>query len=336
MNSMIRRATIAGTGMYVPEKVIKNQYFNDLYQKDIDAFLKTQRNIFERRWMSEDQATSDLIVPAAEEAIKNAGISAKDLDLIVVATDTPDYLSPSTAAVVQHKIKAVRAGTFDINSACAGYVAAVDLASKYIAADKKYENILVVGAYGMSKFLNFDDFRIASLFADGAGAAVIQPSKDSTGILASELYTDGQYHDYMGVYAGGTRQPLTHQVLENKGHLLNFAKKIPIETNGLHWPRLTNILLDRIHKTTSEVDHFFLTQININSIHEALDHLKVPRTLSHNVMDRFGYTGSAAVGMCAADAARSHKLKKGDLVIMLGSGGGLSMAALAMQWSYDT
>lgn len=336
MQYTTRRATVAGTGMYVPERVVKNQYFNEMYKKDIDTFLREQRNIFERRWMSENQATSDLIVPAAEEAMKNAGITAKDLDLIVVATDTPDYLSPSTAAVVQHKLQATRAGTFDINSACAGFVTAMDLASKYIAADKKYENILVVGAYGMSKYLNFDDFKIATLFADGASAAIVQPSKDDSGILSSELYTDGQYHDYMGVYAGGTHQPITHQVVENKGHLLNFAKKIPIETNGTHWPRLTNIILDRVQKTPNDVKHFFLTQININSIHEALDNLKLPRTLSHNVMDRYGYTGSAAVGMCLADAVKARKLKKGDLVVMLGSGGGLSMAALAMEWSYDT
>lgn len=332
----MRKATIAGTGLYVPEKVVSNQYFNEMYKKDIDTFLREQRNIFERRWMSDEQATSDLIIPAAEEAMKNAGITAKDIDLIVVATDTPDYMSPSTAAVVQHKLKATRAGTFDINSACAGFVTAVDLASKYIATDKRYDNILVVGAYGMSKYLNFDDFKIATLFADGASAAIIQPSKDNTGILASELYTDGQYHDYMGVYAGGTYKPMTHMVLEKREHLLNFAKKIPIETNGLHWPRLTNILLDRIHRPATDIKHFFLTQININSINEALDNLKLPRTLSHNIMNKYGYTGSAAVGMCIADAARNHKLKKGDLVVMLGSGGGLSMAALTMEWSYDT
>lgn len=332
----MRRATIIGTGFYAPERVIKNQYFNDMYKKDIDTFLREQRNIFERRFMSADQATSDLVVPAAQEALKNAGLTAADLDLIVVATDTPDYLSPSTAAVVQHKLQAKNAGTFDINSACAGFVAAVDLGSKYIAADPKYKNILVVGAYGMSKYLNYDDFRIATLFADGAGAAVLSASKDDTGILAAELYTDGQYHDYMGVYAGGTYQPITHEVIENKGHLLNFAKKIPIETNGTHWPRLTHMLLDRVQRRPEDVKLFFMTQININSIHEALDNLKLPHDRSHNVMDRFGYTGSAAVGMALADAARQHRLKKGDLIILLGSGGGLSMAALAMTWSYDT
>ena len=333
---MLRKATIAGTGLYVPEKIVKNDFFNKMYNKDIDTFLREQRNIHQRHWMSEEQATSDLILPAAEEAMKNAGITAKDLDLIVVATDTPDYLSPSTASVVQFKLGAKNAGTFDINSACAGFVTAVDLAGKYIASDVKYKNILVVGAYGMSKYLNFDDFKIATLFADGASAAVVRASTDDTGILATELYTDGQYHDYMGVYAGGTHQPITHQVIENKGHLLNFAKKIPIETNGTHWPRLTNLLLERTHKKATDIKHFFLTQININSINEALDNLHLPRTLSHNIMDRYGYTGSAAVGMCLADAVRQHKLKKGDLIVMLGSGGGLSMASLIMEWGYDT
>lgn len=336
IGGLMRTATIAGTGMYAPERVVKNEYFNELYKKDIDTFLREQRNIFERRWMSEDQATSDLIVPAAEEAMKNAGITAKDLDLIVVSTDTPDYLSPSTASVVQYKLGATNAGTFDINTACAGFVAAVDLASKYIAADQKYQNILVVGAYAMSKWLNFDDFRIASLFADGAGAAIIQPSKNTKGIMASELYTDGQYHDYMGVYGGGSYRPITHEVIEKRQHLLDFAKKIPIETNGIHWPRLTHKLLDRIQKSPKDISTFFMTQININSINETLDKLELPRTKSHNIMDRFGYTGSAAIGMAIADAARSHKLKKGDLVFMLGSGGGLSMAALAMEWGYDT
>lgn len=332
----IRRATIVGTGLYAPEKVVKNQFFNELYKKDIDTFLREQRNIFERRYMAPEQATSDLIVPAAQEALRNAKLAVEDLDLIIVSTDTPDYLSPSTAAVVQYKLGAKNAGTFDVNSACAGFVAALDIGSKYLASDTRYRNVMVVGAYGMSKYLNFDDYKIATLFADGASAVILQVSKDENGILTSELYTDGQYHDYMGVYAGGTARPITHEVIEKKGHLLDFAKKIPIETNGTHWPRLTNLLLDRVRRRPGDVAHFFMTQININSIHETLDKLGLPRTKSHNVMDRYGYTGSAAVGMCIADAARAHKLKKGDLAILLGSGGGLSMAALALTWSYDT
>ena len=332
----MRKATIAGTGMYAPDRVVKNSYFDELYQKDMDTFLREKRNIYERRFMAEDQSTSDLIMPAAEEALKNAGISAQDLQLVIVSTDTPDYLSPSTAAVVQHRLGAKNAGCFDVNSACAGFVTAVDMAWKYIASDVHYENILVIGAYGMTKYVNWDDFKIASLFADGAGAVVLKATESDHSMKSSTLFADGQYHDYMGLYGGGTFRPVTHEVIENKGHLLDFAKKIPIETNGREWPRLTNILLDRTQKKVEDIDHFFLTQINIGSINEALDNLNLPHSISHNVMDRYGYTGSACIPMAIHDAVKQKKLKKGDLVFMLGSGGGLSMAALSMEWSYDT
>jgi len=332
----MRTATIVGTGMYAPENVITNQYFDELYKKDIGTFLETQRNIKERRWMAPEQTTSDLIIPAAEEALKNAGITAKDLDLIIVSTDTPDYLSPSTASVVQYRMGATKAGTFDINTACAGFVTGCDIASKYISADSRYQNVLVVGAYAMSKYLNFDDYKIASLFADGAGAAVLQPAKDTRGFITSELYTDGQYHDYMGIYAGGSAAPLSEEVLKTKKHLLAFPKRIPPETNGIHWPRLTRILLERMNKKPQDIAHFFITQFNVQSIYETMDRLEVPRSKAHYIMDRFGYTGSASIGMALADACREKKLKKGDLVILLGSGGGMSMAASALEWGYNT
>lgn len=331
------RATIAGIGLYAPENVIRNDYFDKRYGRDISSFLRDQRNISERRWMRDDQSTSDLIVPAAEAAIRNAGITAKDLDLIIVATDTPEYISPSTAAVVQHRLGAERAGTFDLNTACAGFVTALDVASKYIVADDTYHNILVVGAYAMSKYFDWDDYKATSVFADGAGAAIVQRARSTEfGILASELYTDGTYHDYMGIYAGGTKFPLSDENVAKKLHQLSFTKRIPPETNAVQWPRLANRILERIGKQVEDVDHFFFTQININSIWDAMDSLKAPRAKAHNIMDRFGYTGSACIPMALADAVQKHKLKKGDLILLLGSGGGLSMAAMAMRWTHDT
>jgi 3-oxoacyl-[acyl-carrier-protein] synthase-3 len=334
----MRTAMISGTGYYAPEKVIKNQYFNDLYKQDIDTFLREKRNIFERHHMEPTQTTSDLILPAATEAMKNAGITANELDLIIVATDTPDYISPATAAVVQHRLGATRAGTFDVNTACAGFVVALDIASKYIMADERYQNILVVGAYGMSKHLDWADYKIATLFADGAGAVVVKPApaESTAGVLATQLYTDGQYHDYMGIYSGGTAMPTTHEVIDRKEHLLKFPKRIPPETNGIHWPKLAHTVLDRIGRAPADVNHYILTQFNIASIHETLDALGVDRARAHNIMDRFGYTGSASIPMALADAARAHKLKKGDLILLIGSGGGMSMASLAMTWGYDT
>ena len=336
-SNQVRNAVIIGTGFYAPEQVITNQYFNDLYKKDIDSFLRESRNIKERRWKKPEQRTSDLILPAAEQALKNAKITAQDLDLIIVATDTPDYLSPSTASVMQHRLQATKAGTFDINTACAGFVTACDMASKYIKADPNFKNILVVGAYAMSQWLNMDDYKIASLFADGAGAAVIQATTESNvGFLTSTMYTDGQYHDYMGIYAGGSAQMITHEVIDQKGHLLAFPKRIPPETNGIHWPQLTKKVLEPIGAKPQDVKCFFITQFNVQSIYETLDRLEVPRERAHYIMDRYGYTGSASIAMALADAANQHKLKKGDLVVMLGSGGGMSMVATSLRWGYDT
>lgn len=333
----MRHGKISAITLHVPERKVPNSYFDELYKQDVGTFLREKRNINERYFMAENETTSDLIVPAAEKAMKQAGITAKDLDLIIVATDTPDYISPSTASVVHHRLQATNAGAFDVNAACAGFVTALDLANKYIKGDEGIQNILVVGAYGMTKYLDFNDYKIASLFADGVGAAIIQPTDDDNdGILTSYLWADGQYYDYMGIYAGGTAKPVDHQKLENREHLLKFAKKIPPEFNSTHWPRIANLLLDRVKATAEEVKHFFLTQINIDSIRQTMDILKVPQEKSHNIMDRYGYTGSACIPMAIADAQNQHKLKKGDLVILIGSGGGVSMGGIALRWSYDT
>ncbi|MEK7356598.1 MAG: ketoacyl-ACP synthase III, partial [Bdellovibrionota bacterium] len=295
------------------------------------------RNIVERHFMSDDQATSDLVVPAALEAMKNAGVQARDIDLVIVATDTPDYVSPSTAAVVQYKMGLERAGSFDLNTACAGFATALDVAGKYLVADDRYQTILVVGAYGMTKYFDWTDYKVTSVFADGAGAAIVQRApSEKYGILASQLSTDGQYHDYMGIYAGGTKFPINEQNVAERKHLLQFTKRIPPETNGIVWPHLTHAILDRINAGVADVNHFFFTQININSIAETMAKLEAPLAKAHNVMDRYGYTGSACIPMALADAAKAHKLKKDDLVLILGSGGGMTTAAMAIRWSYDT
>lgn len=329
---MTRRATITGTGMHAPARVVPNAFFDERYQKDISSFLIGQRNIRERRWMAPDETTSDLIVPAARAALAQAGVGVDEVDLLVVSTDTPDYLSPSTAAVVAHKLGAKNTGTFDINTACAGFVTALDLAAKYVAADDRYSTVLVVGAYAMSKWLNLDDYKIATLFADGAGAAVVRATTSGRGFGASQLFTEPLYHDHMGIYAGGSFKPVSHEVLDRGEHLLAFPKRIPPETNGLHWPRLARTVLERIGREPGDVSHWFLTQFNVQSIHETLDALGVPRERAHLVMDRYGYTGSASIGMCVADAVAQGKVHDGDLCVFIGSGGGMSMAALTLEW----
>ena len=330
-------STIISTAHYVPSRKIPNSFFNDLYKQDLDTFLREKRNIYERYWMTPEQATSDLIVPAATEALKRAKLKSTDLDLIIVATDTPDFMSPSTASVVQNKLQATKAGAFDINAACAGFITSLTTAHHFLSSNSRMKNILVVGAYGMSKHLNMADYKIASLFADGAGAVILQKSSNGDeGIIATDVWADGQYCDAMGIFAGGTKTPTTPEVLAEKTHQLKFARKIPPEFNSTHWPRIINKMCDQAGIVPSDVKKFFLTQINIDSIRQSMDVLKLPHEKSHNIMDRFGYTGSACIPMALNDACGKHMLQRGDWICMIGSGGGVSMGGALIRWGYNT
>lgn len=324
---MIRNAQIAASGMFVPERVIPNSFFNELLGEDVDTWLRENLTIKERRWCNEDQSTADLCVEAANVILENAKTSARELDLIIIATDTPEYISPSTTSVVQYRLGAVKAGTFDVNTACAGFVTALDIASKYIRSDKKYNKVLVIGAYAMSKYLNMQDKKTVTLFADGAAGVLLRSiDNENEGFLTSSLYTEGQYADWMGIYAGGTHQPVTPKVLENKDHLLKFVKKFPKETNPITWTRMIKEACDDIKINPKDINHYFITQININSIWETLDNLGVERSKGHTIMEYFGYTGSACIPMAFDDANRKGLIKKGDLVLFIGSGGGLAFA----------
>ncbi len=325
-----RNSYIKSAGIYVPERIITNQYFNDLLGEDVDTWLRENLTIRERRWTTEDESTSTLSINAAKVALERANLSAKDLDLIIVATDTPEYISPSTASVVQYELGALNSGTFDVNAACAGFVTALDIGSKFIRADEKYNNILVIGAYNMSKYLDLQDKKTVTLFADGAGAFVLSSTEEEDkGFKYSRLFTEGQYNSWMGIYGGGTRNPIKQQVLENKDHLLKFVKKFPKELNPTIWTKMIREAAESLGWDTSEIDHFFMTQININSIWKTLDNLNVDRSKGHTIMDRYGYTGSACIPMAFNDACEKNKLKEGDKVIFIGSGGGLAFACAA-------
>lgn len=327
-----RNAVILATGSYAPENIVPNTYFNDLLGEDVDGWLRKNVQIYERRWASEDESTVDLVLKAGYQVLERAGVKPAALDLIIVATDTPEYISPSTASKVQYLLGAEKAGTFDLNTACAGFVTALDAASKYIRSDEQYNKVLVVGAYAMSKYLDKTDKKTANLFADGAGAVLLGVEENSKrGFLASQLKTRGQYHDWMGIYAGGTSEPVTAEVVEQKGHKLKFVKRFPTELNPEVWSEMILELCRRIGVEVKEVDHFFITQININSIWATLDKLGLPHDKAHTIMHYYGYTGSACIPMALDEAWQMGKVKKGDLVFFIGSGGGLSFASAAFR-----
>ncbi|GAB4328795.1 MAG: ketoacyl-ACP synthase III [Calditrichia bacterium] len=323
----MRNAIIHSTGMYVPEKVVPNSYFNELLGEDVDSWLRQNVEIYERRWCAENESTADLCVNAARKALTDGGLSPEHLDLIIVATDTPEYISPSTASVVQYRLGAKYAGTFDINTACAGFVTGLDIAAKYIRSDEKYRHVLVIGAYAMSKYLNMQDKKTVTLFADGAGAIVLKAEEDRwRGYLTGLLQTEGQYHDWMGIYAGGTHQPIDSEIVNKGDHLLKFVKKFPKELNPQMWTRMVREMTGRLGMQPQEVDFYLFTQININSIRQTLDNLGVPYQKTHTIMHHYGYTGSACIPMALDEARRLGKIQTGQTVVLISSGGGLAFA----------
>lgn len=329
----MRNAAIASVAAYAPEQVISNQYFNELLGEDVDTWLRENVQIYERRWCAPGESTADLCERAARIALDRAGIGAAGIDLIILSTDTPEFISPSTAAVVQHRLGAKQAGTFDINTACAGFVTALDIGAKYIRADERYRHVLVIGGYAMSKFLNPADKKTVTLFADGAGAVVLRAEDTGSehGFLASELRTMGEYNGWMGIYGGGTHLPVTPDVLTRHEHQLQFVQKFPKELNPETWADMAHVLCRRTGVTPQDVQHYFITQININSIRETLDRLEVPHERATTVMHQYGYTGSACIPMAFNDAWEKGRVKSGDLCLFIGSGGGLAFASAAFR-----
>jgi 3-oxoacyl-[acyl-carrier-protein] synthase-3 len=278
--------------------------------------------------------TSDLIVEACRRALEKAQVSPEQIDLIIVSTDTPDYLSPSTAIVVQHKLGAVNAGSYDVNSACAGWVTALDQGARYIATEPAIKYVLVAGGYGMSRFLNFKDKKTANLFADGAGAALLGPGEQD-GFLASNLFAKGEFHDALGIYCGGAFRPPTPENLERYGPpVVEFVRKFPKTFNTEYWPPLVQGALDKAGLTFDDVDMYLWTQLNLRTIEYMMQLLKQPIEKTHWVMDKWGYTGSPCVVMALDDAINQGKgPAPGDTIVFCASGGGISMAASVWKWT---
>jgi 3-oxoacyl-[acyl-carrier-protein] synthase-3 len=236
--------------------------------------------------------------------------------------------------VVQHKLGAVNAGAYDVNSACAGWVTALDQGARYVATDETMNYVLVAGGYGMSRFLDLADKKTANLFADGAGAAVLGAG-DAPGFLASNFLAKGEYYDALGIYGGGAARPSTPENLAEYGRpVVQFVKKFPRTFNTEYWPRLIQGALDKAGLALDDIDHFLFTQLNLRTIEAMMALLGQPLAKAHWVMDKWGYTGSPCVIM-ALDDAISHGRgpRPGDKVLFCASGGGISMAASVWCWT---
>ena len=330
---MTRYAQIISTGRYIPAKTITNAELDLLLGENVSAWLVENVGIRERHAMAENETTSDLIVAAARQAMDRANITARDLDLIIVATDTPDYFSPATASVVQAKLGAENAGTYDVNCACAAWVTGLDIAARYIATDSDYRHILVAGGYGMTKFLDWRDKYTGTLFADGAGAVIVRAG-DAPGYLAGKLLARGEFHDALGIYTGGSYRPATPENLATFGApRVQFVKKFPKTFNSDNWPPLVRAVVQKAGLTLDEINFFLFTQLNLRTIEFVMQNLGQPLNKTHWIMDKWGYLGSACIPVALDDAIeRGRGPKPGDHVVFCATGGGMAMAASVVRW----
>lgn len=332
----MRKAKISGVGMYVPPQCITNKELEEIIGKPIPDSIENKLGMKQRYLSGPDISSADMGYHAAVEAIKNANLKVEDIDLIIVATDTPEYISPPTSSVIQGRLGALNAGTFDLNAACAGFVNALDVASRMIGFNEQYNNILIIGVYNMSKFLDWTNERVAPMFADGGGAVVLTANTlDSSGYLASKLYADGTKYDYMGVFTGGAKHPFNNNnpdfTSESK-QLLEFVKSFPPDNNIQLWKKIVPDVISRAGLTIKDIDHILFTQINKWSIEEVMKIFELPMDKTTCSMDKYGYTGSACLPIALYEAIKKEKVKKGDIIVLVGSGVGLSVASAVFRW----
>ena len=333
---MTRYAQILSSGRYVPKKMLPNSYFDELLGRDVDEWLVKNVGIKQRHVMADDETTSDLCVQAAHQALARAGITAAEVDLLIVATDTPDYFSPATATVVQHKLGAINAGTFDLNCACASWVTALDTAARYVMTDEDMNHVLVIGAYGMSRFVDYTDYYTCTLFADGAGAVVVGAG-DEPGFLAGKRLARGEYHDALGIFTGAAACPPTSPDINNGQPRVQFVRKVPATFNAENWPKLMRAAAAKANLTLDDIDFYLFTQLNLNTIKMIMEIVEQPLSKTHWIMDKWGYTGSACIPMALDDAIeRGVGPKPGDKVLLIASGGGIAMACTVWQWTAQT
>ncbi|MFW5689766.1 MAG: 3-oxoacyl-ACP synthase III family protein [Spirochaetota bacterium] len=326
---------IVSTGLYAPGEPIDNAELMQLASITFDADRTEAKLGIKRRHIAHlrgiDETSADFAEKAARAAIESAGIDPEQIGLFMVASDTPEYISPATSMILQGRIHGGQryAGTFDVNASCSSFVAALHSAQALVKADPDIRYACVVGLYNMPAFVRPGDVFGYSIFADGAAAFIIE---DGDGYLGGQLLADGTQYDYVGVYSGGTRQPVTAERLSAGEYGLQLLQRLPGDRNVKLWPEMVDKLLAKIGRGRDEIDHYLFTQINRSVIEQVMELLGQDLSKTTTVMDRYGYTGSACIPMAFHEAVREGRIKRGDTVVAVASGAGLAVAAGA--WRY--
>jgi 3-oxoacyl-[acyl-carrier-protein] synthase III len=325
-----RTVSIIATGSYVPERILTNGDLERIVDTT-DEWIRTRTGISERRIAAADEATSDMATKAAIAAMDQAGVDAKEIDLIIVATVTPDMFFPATACWVQKKLGAVRAACFDISAACSGFLYAMEIAQQFISTHV-YNTVLIVGADKLSSIINWSDRNTCVLFGDGAGAAILRNRGASHGVVATHMGSDGEFAEILFMPGGGSRCPIT---TENIGQQLNTIKMQGKETYKQAVTAMSDAAdraLEAAGLKYDEIACVIPHQANMRIIEAIAHRMHLPIEKFYVNLEKYGNTSAAAVAIALDEAHRAGRFKVGDYILLVVFGGGLTWASSVIQW----
>lgn len=321
---------ITGTGSYLPDKILTNQDMEKIVETS-DEWIRTRTGIGARRVADEKTAASDIASKAAERAMEDAGIKAEGIDLIIVATVTPDMAIPSTACIVQKNIGAVNAAAFDINVACTGFLYAMTIAEQFIKSGF-YKNALIIGTETLTKFLDWQDRNTCVLFGDGAGAAVLERTEEGSGILSAYLGADGKNGESLTLPGGGSRMPATYETIDQRQHCIKMdgseVFKFAVRVMGTAALKA----LEKSNLNIEDIDFLVPHQANIRIIEAAAKRLKLPMEKVYVNLHNYGNMSAASVPVALDEAVKKGCIKKGDTVVLVAFGGGLTWGSSVIKW----
>ncbi len=325
-----RRVCIAGTGSYAPERVMTNADFEKIVDTS-DEWIVTRTGIRERHMARDDETTSDMAAEAARRALAAAGIGPEEVQMIVVATITPDMPFPNTGCLVQDKIGARGAFCFDVEAACSGFVYALELGRQYVSSGA-LDTVLVIGAEKMSSMTDWTDRSTCVLFGDGAGAAVLRPCRRGRGLMTSVMGSDGSLAELLMVPGGGSRNPTSHETVDKGLHYLKMEGREVFKYAVNNMTAAAREALEKSGLSLEDVACVIPHQANVRIIQAIAQRLHAPIEKFFINVDRYGNTSGASVGIAMDEAVRGGRVKAGDVVMLLVFGGGFTWGCSLLEW----
>lgn len=325
-----RRAAITSLGRYVPDRVLSNADLERIVETS-DAWIRTRTGIHERRVVDPGTGTSDLAVRAAKEALERRGVGPDEIDLIIVATVTPDMLFPATACLVQDKLKATRAWGFDLSAACSGFVYALSVGAQFVVSGA-HKKVLVIGADVMSSIVDYKDRATCVLFGDGAGAVLLEPADDGSGVIDFLNEVDGSGGVFLNMPAGGSLRPASHETVDQRLHFIRQEGAHVFKYAVRKFADVSLHLLERNGVKPSQIDLFVPHQANVRIIDAAKERLALPEERVAKNIALYGNTTAATIPLALATCLDEGRLKEGHLVLTASVGAGFTVGAVLLRW----